>query len=221
MKENPDYNIVLSQESLEKIISYKNDIISLSIEPGGYLKKSIDKVIQTGTSLEEISNEQFIELLLSTKKPKIFAESEILCNGTDWNRKELQILGDINITMPVQVYDNGAWSPSDNNFLKHITPLNAELLFTPGALLQGNITGNIIKGHMVPGVTPDFEEVVDGNRLNQDKYTKLVNRRLTPILTHANESAKKNGISAIITLPGIGCGTFAGRFIANAERFLP
>ncbi|XVN42571.1 MAG: hypothetical protein RCG15_08330 [Candidatus Rickettsia vulgarisii] len=68
----------------------------------------------------------------------------------------MQILGDINITMPVKVYDNGVWSPSDKNFSKHTTPLNAELLFTPGALLQGNI----IKGHEVPGVTPDFEEVV-------------------------------------------------------------
>lgn len=138
MKEKSDYDIVLSQESLEKIILYKNDIISKTIEPGGYLKNSLDKVIKTGISLEKISNEQFIELLLSTKKPKIFAESEIRCDGTDWNRKELQILGDINITMPVEVYDNGIWSPSDKSFSKHTIPLNAELLFTPGALLKGD-----------------------------------------------------------------------------------
>jgi len=62
--------------------------------------------IRGGITLEKMSNEQFIALLLSTKKPIIFAESDIKCDGTDWNRLKLQILGDLNITVPVKIYNN-------------------------------------------------------------------------------------------------------------------
>ncbi len=53
-----------------------------------------------------ISIQDFIDVLLNTKKPKIFAESKNSVEGK-WNQEELGILGDINITAKVNIYDNG------------------------------------------------------------------------------------------------------------------
>ena len=86
--------------------------------------------------------------MLSTKQPKFFAESAIQGGGIDWNNSELAILGDINVTVPVKIYDNGVWDPSAPGFAVHQKPLDGELLFTPGALLKS--------GPGFVGKTPDL-----------------------------------------------------------------
>lgn len=70
----PNYDIVLSEESLNQLISYKNDLHTHRVETDFYLKDILAKI---NTNLDQINTEKFIELLLLTKKPIIFAESEI------------------------------------------------------------------------------------------------------------------------------------------------
>ncbi|WP_373542718.1 hypothetical protein [Chamaesiphon sp.] len=148
--------------------------------------------------LSELTASKFIEVLLRTKRPQIFAEFEVYGNGTDWNQEELAILGDISIVTPVTVYDNGR----HRHPTVHEQPFSATLIFTPGALLRN---GN--------NVTPvDWEEVTDNGELSSSKYYHLYERRLLPAFIYANNRAKQNGQTALITIPGMGCGQFAGIF---------
>lgn len=195
MENRPDYILLLSEESLQKIISYKNELYSNTTEPGAYLKREIQKNVNT--RLDEMSTEKFIQLLLFTKKPLIYAEIEIKGNGRDWNYKELQILGDLSVAMDVEIYDNGVWYTSDSNFRVHSNPLKGNLLFVPGPLLKRYF---------------DLNEVTTENKIDQDRYNRLIERRFTPLLYYANEDAKKNGNRALITMPGVGCGAFADVF---------
>ncbi len=83
--------------------------------------------------------------------------------------------------------------------------MNGTLLFTPGVLLCPH--------------SPDYTEVVrvDG-KLNTEAYNALVERRLLPLLLHADDEAQKAGNKAIIALPGVGCGYFAGKFKHSIDQ---
>lgn len=194
----PAYDIVISEETLKNILQYKTDIASAGVKPGDRLKKALD---DGGMSPGAMTTENFIQALLDTKQPMIFAESQIRGDGTDWTHRELALLGDINITMNAKAFDNGTWKPTDKNFAEHSPPLDVKLMFTPGALLGVN---------KVFGQSPDYEEVIVSGRIDQEKYNALVERRLLPLLAHANACAEAEGKDAVITLPGIGCGAFAG-----------
>ncbi len=203
----PAYDVVIGETTLKNILQYKSDIAVGAAEPGARLKQALDKKDAAG-----LSTEDFVEALLATKQPLIFAESAIKCDGTDWTHRELDLLGDINITMNAKAYDNGAWKPTDRNFRIHEPPMDVTLMFTPGALLG--------VGACFQGQSPDYAEVVANGRIDQEKYNALVERRLLPLLAHANACAEKDGCKAIITLPGIGCGAFAGEFRGHVGAHL-
>ncbi len=160
---------------------------------GQYLQRQL-----ADQDLSQLSVEAFIEQLVRTKRPQIFAESAVFGDGTDWNLTELSILGDVNMAVPVTVYDNGRHS----NPMVHQHPFPATLLFTPGALLRNGRR-----------YTPaDWDEVTKDGAIDFDGYYQLYERRLLPPLLYANEQAGSNGTTAFITIPGLGCGQFAGRF---------
>jgi len=188
------YDICLSEDTLDRIVAYKRDIETGRMQPGARLARR----------LPAATTEQFIEALLATKQPRIFAESEIFCDGTDWMPRELALLGDINVAMKVQVFDNGTWSPGDKAFKAYDPPLDAALLFTPGPLL-GTGAGFL-------GLSPDYMEVAAAGVIDQEKYNALMERRLLPLLHYANSTAATEGKPALVTLPGIGAGAFAGPF---------
>lgn len=209
---NLKYDIVMSEESFQKMKEYKNRISSSKQIIGKRFERKLLAVSQDIS--RTIEDESFLELLLSTKKPTIFAESSIKGDGGDWNKKELEILGDVNVVMAVTIYDNGVWpSPSSRftyptHFKQHEHPFEGELLFTPGALLSHGKKRKRL---------PDLEEVIsgDGKNIDQQKYNKLIIRRLLPLLVYANEKAGMEKKKAIITMPGIGCGAFSGQFRGN------
>ena len=187
-----NYQVLANLETLEKVVSYIEQIKS-GTSPGRYLFDRIKHL-----DLAKITTIEFIELLVRTKRPQIFAEFEIYGNGIDWSQKELSILGDISIVTPVTVYDNGKHRNPD---LHHI-PFAATLIFTPGALLRN---GNRI--------TPvDWVEVTIDDKIDYEGYYRLYERRFLPAFIHANELAKQQGKMALITIPGMGCGQFAGVF---------
>ena len=96
------YQVIMSDKTLDKINTYKEAWSTA----GNKLKNALK-----GKDLTMISIQDFIDVLLNTKKPKIFAESKNSVEGK-WNQEELGILGDINITAKVNIYDNGIWDPN-------------------------------------------------------------------------------------------------------------
>lgn len=206
----PQYDIVMSEQTLEKINEYRNNLISGQEQPGAFLQDKLQ-----GKSVKDLKTNEFIEILLSTKKPVFFAESAIKGGGRDWNNSELKILGDINVTVPVKIHDNGVWAPKfdgKDSSKQYDSPHQGELLFTPGALLKS--------GSQFSGQTPDFAEVTKDGKIDQAAYNRLVERRLLPLLVYANEQAKIDGKPAVITMPGVGAGVFAGPFAGQMGNHL-
>ena len=187
-----DYEVLLhpaTQQCAEHYISQ----LSTGGPPGKLLRHALGSV-DPGT----LDFETLLEGLLQTKKPQIFAESEVCGDGSDWNATELSLLGDISFAVPVTVYDDGRHRTP----IVHPEPFTATLLYTPGALLRND------KGH-----TPaDWAEVVINDQLDPSAYYRLYERRLLPVLLHANRDCERNGSKAMVTIPGLGCGQFAGPF---------
>jgi hypothetical protein len=72
-----DYQVLVNLETIEKVVSYMGKIKAGST-PGRYL---FDRIKQL--DLEKITAAEFIELLIRTKRPQIFAEFEVYGNGID------------------------------------------------------------------------------------------------------------------------------------------
>jgi hypothetical protein len=186
------YQVLVSQETFDQSSAYLEKLRT-GKSTGSYLQSQL-----CDQDIFEISNHNFIELLLRTKRPRIFAESAVYGDGTDWTQEELAILGDISIAIPVTVYDDA----KHRQPTVHSVPLLATLLFTPGALLRNG-----------QGIVPvDWEAVVSEGEVDPVKYYRLYERRLLPAFMYADQMAKSRDKMAVITIPGLGCGQFAGRF---------
>jgi hypothetical protein len=187
-----NYQVLLSQETYHKSIEYL-DRLKAGDSAGEYLKHKLkDK------DIFQISIERFVELLIRTKRPQIFAESAIWGNGLDWNPTELSLLGDLSIVTPVTIYDNAKHRSPEI----HANPFSATLIFTPGALLRND-------HNLKPA---DWGEVTSDGEFDFDGYYRLYERRLLPGFTYIDRVAKSNNRMAFITIPGLGCGQFAGVF---------
>ena len=187
-----NYQTLINPQTYQKTIAYL-DRLKAGTKAGEYLHHRLKNV-----DLERVTIPEFIELLMRTKRPKIFAESAIYGNGIDWHQDELAILGDLSIVTPVTVYDNGKHRQPD----LHEVPFTATLIFTPGALLSN---GNRL--------TPvDWEEVTTNGAIDPDGYYRLYERRFLPVFTYANALAQQEDKMSLITIPGMGCGQFAGEF---------
>ena len=186
------YKALLSQSTLDKAMNYLK-----SLQSGAQAGGQLEALLQLQT-LDALSVFGLIELLMQTKQPQIFAESTVSGDGTDWNLDELSILGDISVAVPVVAYDNGR----HQNPALHENPLAATLLFTPGALLRNG-----------RGFTPaDWDAVVTDSVIDPNRFYALYERRLLPPLLYASEMASKANRIALVTIPGLGCGQFAGVF---------
>jgi hypothetical protein len=188
-----NYKVIIPKQTKERAKKYWNLIKGNLNEAGGYVRKSLKNKKITDYSVED-----FLEVLFQTKQPQIFAESAIRGNGKDWNLTELGILGDISVAVPVTIFDDGAHRKP----VVHALPFEGVLLYTPGALLR-NDRGN---------EPADWSAVTKANALNYEKYYALYERRLLPLLIHANTAALELNKKAFISIPGLGCGMFAGRF---------
>ncbi|MCJ7700254.1 MAG: hypothetical protein MUO62_01620 [Anaerolineales bacterium] len=163
------------------------------ITVGLYLRNNLE-----GVDISRLGIADFIELLVRTKRPQIFAESAVSGDGMDWSQTELSILGDICITVPVTVFDNGKHSSPK----VHADPFCATLVYVPGALLRNG-----------RGKTPaDWDEVTINGQIDSHAYYLLYERRLLPAFLYADSLAGLNNQQALITIPGLGCGQFAGKF---------
>lgn len=197
----PMYRFLLSSDTGRKAARYL-DQLRAGQPVGARLAARLG-----GHDLQQLAPESFIGLLLQTKIPQIFAESAVAGDGSDWTLTELSILGDISVAVPVTVFDDGR----HQHPAVHDPALAGELLFTPGALLRNGLDR-----------TPaDWPEVVTpAGEIDPEGYFRLYERRLMPVLRHVQQTAQQQGRPAIVTVPGLGCGQFAGRFQGRLGRLL-
>ncbi len=195
-----NYQVLINEQTSDKIESYLQALKSDN-SAGHYLYNRLKD-----RDIAQLTTTELMELLIRTKRPQIFAENEVRGNGIDWNQTELSILGDISIVTPVTIYDNGR----HRNPEVHQEPFIGTLIFTPGALLRNGYN-----------LTPaDWNEVIviggaspmENREINHQAYYQLYERRLLPGFLYANEVARSKGRMALITIPGLGCGQFAGIF---------
>lgn len=195
-----NYTIILSQESFKRISDYAS-----FLKDGGQCGSNLSRKL-LGQSKDYLSTEKLLDALLNTKYPQIFAESAILGDGTDWTLTELGLLGDVSIGMTVNIYDNGA----HQNPIIHDTPFIGHLVYTPGALLRND--------HDFPPA--DWREIITNGECDIEKYYRLYERRLLPAFQYISTKAIHRNCPAFITVPGIGCGQFAGPFRGQMGQIL-
>jgi hypothetical protein len=204
----PNYRVIINKETSDKIESYLQALKS-DDSAGYYLHNQLKD-----RDISQLTKTDLLQLLINTKRPQIFAENEVRGNGIDWNQTELSILGDISIATPVTIYDNGR----HRNPEVHQQPFLGTLIFTPGALLRNgyNLTPADWNEIVIVGVvrlrSPQVASPLENREINTQAYYQLYERRLLPGFLYANETAKSQGKMALITIPGLGCGQFAGIF---------
>ncbi len=189
----PKYKTLLSENTYARAQAYLGRL-QAGQQAGAYLQQKL-----VGLDLNSLTVEMLLEQLVRTKRPQIFAESAVAGDGSDWTLAELRLLGDIAIAAPVTFFDNGRHQNPD----MHHPPFSGMLLFVPGALLRNG------RSH-----TPaDWNEVVTKNgTIDEEAYYRLYERRLLPPFLYVNEQMRQQDKHALITVPGLGCGMFAGPF---------
>ncbi|WP_143741882.1 hypothetical protein [Thiorhodovibrio frisius] len=191
------YQWLLHAEAAQALAAYREHLAAQGpTRAGGYLRAELG-----GDAAAALSDREFLQRLVNTKRPQYFAESAVYGDGRDWNATELSLLGDLGLAVPVQVFDDGRHQSPEI----HDQPLFATLLFIPGALLRNG-----------RGCRPaDWDAVTRDNAIDPVGYNALYERRLLPLLEYADADAAKRGQAAVVTLPGLGCGQFAGPFAGS------
>ena len=186
------YQVIFARELLKRATDYGRALADGSLAPGKYLSQQIQSNGPGNSPLK------LLERLLQTKHPQIFAESAVAGDGRDWNAAELSLLGDISIATDVEIYDDGRHQDP----APHQSPFQGTLVFTCGALFRSGFSNP----------PPDFQEVVRQGTVDEEAFTRLYQRRLEPVFAYIQASAEARERTAIVTVPGLGCGQFAGRF---------
>jgi hypothetical protein len=197
----PAYSILIPAETLARASAYLGGLNAGTIQAGARLRERLRGVAVAGLTGLGLLGE-----LIDTKVPQIFAEREVAGDGSDWSLTELGLLGDISIAVPVTVFDNGRhFGP-----MIHYPVFPGTLIYTPGALLR----------HGGDGTPADIAEVTGADgELSEDGYYGLYRRRLLPVFRFVN--ARADGPrSAVLTIPGLGCGQFAGPFRGRLGEYL-
>jgi len=195
------YRILLHPTAASRLDDYREDLQRKTAVPGDRLAAELAK---DPTVLAH--REAFLSALFATKQPQIFAEQDIHGDGSDWTERELQLLGDCAVAVDVTVFDDGRHQRPH----VHPTPFPATLLFVPGILLRKDRRG-----------TPaDWHQVVVEGKLDAQRFATVYERRLLPSLLYADAEAGRRRQRALITMPGLGCGQFAGPFRGQLAAYL-
>lgn len=196
-----NYSIIIPEDTLARATEYLQALRLGRAQAGALLGERL-----RDAGLRAMTGRNLLGKLFDTKQPQIFAEMAVVGDGSDWNLTELGLLGDVSIAVPVTIFDDGNHSAPT----PHEPPFSGVLVFTPGALLHNG------RGH-----TPaDWNEATacDG-QLSTEGYERLYKRRLLPVFRYINDHAGKPR-SALVTVPGLGCGQFAGPFRGQLGRRL-
>jgi len=125
----PCYSIIIPEETVVRATDYWHVLRDGRTQPGALLRDHLE-----GADLRAMTGEELLANFFDTKRPQIFAESEVAGDGSDWNLIELGLLGDVSIAIPVTIFDNGNHRAPE----LHVPPFSGTLIFTPGALLRND-----------------------------------------------------------------------------------
>jgi hypothetical protein len=190
---NARYRILIPAPTLRRASDYLTQWRRGEVNPGARLQ-----AVLGAAPPAELSPIDLLGGLFDTRVPRLFAESEVYGDGRDWTLVELGLLGDCSVAVPVTVFDNARHrAPA-----VHATPFAATLVFTAGALLRNG-------QQSIPADWPALT-TADG-RFSPAGYYALYERRLLAALRYINEHAARPR-TALVTVPGLGCGQFAGPF---------
>ena len=182
------YRVIIPTETAGRIEAYRAALEAGASAPGARL----------AAALNAAPDAPFADALLNTKAACIFAESEVYGDGSDWTLTELQLLGDISIAVDVRIYDDGQHAEP----WVYDEPFDGTLVFVPGALLR-NDAGN---------EPADWAESTRDNTFHAPGYQALYSRRLEPVFRYIEQRCAAADVQAMVTIPGLGCGQFAGPF---------
>ena len=220
----PRYRVVMSDEAVQKANRYLAALKAGQASPGTRLAEILRANQINLQQRQDYTTLDFIDLLLQTKMPQIFAERTIEESGLNpvpqWAQIETSILGDINIAMDATVYDNG----NHRAPTPHQNPFTASLLYTPGAVLTQSPNPQQMGNGQMPypvAPNPDYAEIISNGMVDRAKFKALYARRLLPLLIYANDQAKYLNQRGFIAVPGIGCGQFAGAFSQSVQALFP
>eukprot|EP00924_Labyrinthula_sp_SR-Ha-C_P003067 snap_masked-scaffold_50-processed-gene-0.32-mRNA-1 protein AED:1.00 eAED:1.00 QI:0/-1/0/0/-1/1/1/0/409 len=223
------YDIFMGEKAWDGMKEYYDYLCNPSKRPGKYL---LQRCRQRHKMVHEMDEFTFINCLLATKRLLFYTHENTQGGGEDWQDREFEILGEINLGMKVLAFDNGVPEPDDgwkvdHTFKIHEKPIEAYLLFTPCILLK--------HPRYYYGDTPDYtnnvqieenkeaedqEENYKEDWLIQDKYSISFEKRVLPVLHYANYKAETEGKKAVITMPILGRDRFAGAFKEQIPEFV-
>jgi hypothetical protein len=224
MPNTGQHRYLITDATLEQVKNYQQALINGS-NPGTYLQGSINYFLADLRNQKEFDPEKeltaedreilkkvpeaaFLQVLMNTRHPTIYAERYPPGSGRFWNEEEYHILGKIcSSTDDVEVYDNGCWgdNPNVGDGRYKDNPHQISLFCIPGAILKNNF--------------PDHAVVVEGDQIVEQQYKTLYKEKLLVVFQQANDYAKKEGKKVFITTPTIGDGYFAGIFRGKTAEY--
>lgn len=216
------FQFIVPDDTWNKVVDLKQTIVN-ALAPKivrFFLPRSQTKVgtklldqlkqagIQSSQTAKSLTNERLMQLLLKTKEPCCFAETQV--GGGNWTDKEFGILSTITTSVPVTMYADAKWKIG--NATPYDKPQKGHLFFTNGPVL--NPSSPISKSK-----TSEYYQLTDpdptnpyNRQLNQERYRAFMRERLLPIFKEAQRKADSQGKTPFVSIPGIGVSLFAGAF---------
>ena len=99
----PRYSVLIPPDTQSRAAAYLKALQAGQVQAGGYLRQQL----ATNDGLAGLSALDLLGRLCDSKRPQIFAETEVVGDGSDWSPLELSLLGDLSVSVPVMVFDDG------------------------------------------------------------------------------------------------------------------
>lgn len=203
---------VLSKETYNLFGAYLDNIKNSDIEKlliSRQIGRRLYDVLKD-SDISKLTIPEFIDAFFKTTKPLVFAESlgQVHGDGSDWTKEEIMLMGRIGrIVEDVTVYAKRSYYPDKSDIFKEDERPKATLLFVDGALMAG--------------CQADLQRVTSMDssgklQFDMKKYEKFLEENILPSLLFANQDAGQQG--AVVTMPIIGGGQFAGKFADAIKR---
>lgn len=199
-KKSP-YSFVLDEDTLKIITDYKQALVSQDILPGIALKELLNENDEKDIPdfIDSLTTLGFINLLLNLKVPNGSARISLAApRQSEYNISELNILARIGTVIYTHVHNDG----KQGQFTSYETPVPCIMGFVSAPLFDMN------------GLAPankDLVSKINGmNQINSNNYMQEMEHRILPVLIKMNDEALMRGKKLSITIPGLGCGNFAG-----------
>lgn len=214
------FDEALSTE-LEKrfgVIAIQRDFETASLNIDRHPGFTDQKLEELQDKIKDLTDVQFLELLIRSKKPKSFAENARFKDGflldfdgenySTFGKEETEILERIIFSADVTIFDNAGQRGTQE---KHGNSFEGNLIFVPGPVFKGGFKELSSFKAIVKTVETGKEVFSDA------EFKKEIKVRLLPTFLSANDSARA-GKKVFVTIPGISCGAF-GDIYGNLDAY--